>query len=269
MIKENTLENLRKWFTDYVRDFYTKDSLHDQNIALKEQHTHRVCEEIVHLGKSLMLDSYLLQMAQIAALFHDLGRFEQYARYKTFADQHSENHAELGLKVLNDFGLLKDFGEEDRKIVLDAVAFHNKAEIPQDTKGNSLLIAKMLRDADKLDIWKVVTDYYTREDRKQNKSIELDLPDNETVSEKIFQDALAGRIISSADVKTLNDFKFLQMGWVFDLNFKHSLIQVKQRNYIKFICDSISDEVKAKEVFAAIAEYLNKKLSQDSENLKN
>ena len=39
-------------------------------------------------------------VAEAIALFHDVGRFPQYARYKTFRDSISTNHAALGASVL-------------------------------------------------------------------------------------------------------------------------------------------------------------------------
>jgi len=36
----------RKWFSDYCRSFYSSDIEDQKNIALKEEHTSRVCENI-------------------------------------------------------------------------------------------------------------------------------------------------------------------------------------------------------------------------------
>lgn len=258
MIEKDTICELKEWFAEYVKEFYKNEPDFDRNILLKQEHTLRVCQEISDLGKSLELEPSLLALAEVAALFHDIGRFEQFSRYKTFADKNSENHAALGVKILLETQVLQNLHPEDREIILKAVSFHNRAEIPPEANGNCLLIAKMLRDADKLDIWNVVTDYYKQKQAGLliNSSLELDLPDNNEISDSVFNSVLSGKIIKSSEICTLNDFKLLQMGWVFDLNFPHSLRQVKQRNYLQAIRDAISNREKAIQAFHAIGSHL-------------
>ena len=64
---------------------------------LKEKHSLRVCNEILNIGKNHNLTDNNLRLAEAMALFHDIGRFEQYTRYQTFVDKKSENHG-----VMND-----------------------------------------------------------------------------------------------------------------------------------------------------------------------
>jgi putative nucleotidyltransferase with HDIG domain len=262
MIDEAMVKELKKWFKDYVQSFYGKDSSTDANVLLKEQHTYRVCYEITELAKNLSLSPELFLLAETAALFHDLGRFEQYEKYRTFFDKKSENHALLGIKIIERFGLLANFQPAHRQLLIDAISSHNLAEIPETYSGARLLLAQMLRDADKLDIWKVVTDYYSADDGFRNRTLELELPDEEEITPAILQDILAGRIIKNTSLKTLNDFKLLQMAWVFDLNFVHSFNQVIKGKYLDVIRDSVSDKEKSALAFARIQEFIEKKLAK-------
>jgi len=41
-----------------------------------------------------------LAFAEVIAWLHDIGRFEQFDRYRTFADAESENHAQIALRVI-------------------------------------------------------------------------------------------------------------------------------------------------------------------------
>ena len=91
MINQQTLLRLKNWFIEYVKTFKTGDFYYLQNISLKEEHTARVCLEIVDVGKSLDLNQSNLYLAEVMALFHDVGRFEQYAKYRTFFDLVSED----------------------------------------------------------------------------------------------------------------------------------------------------------------------------------
>ncbi|MBM9520737.1 hypothetical protein JWG39_13020 [Desulforhopalus vacuolatus] len=51
----------------------------------------------------------------------------------------------------------------------------------------------MLRDADNLDIWRVVTEYYQQKDQTTDTGLELGLPDTPVCSDAVVQDLLAGR----------------------------------------------------------------------------
>lgn len=257
MIRFEQLKNLTDWFSDYVRTFLRDDPLYDRNIILKEEHTYRVCREIRALGESIGLQENLLLLAEITALLHDIGRFEQYARYKTFVDKHSENHASLGLKVIDRLDLLNGFEQKSGSLVKTAIANHNLAAISPEVHDEALLLAKLIRDADKLDIWKVVTDYYRQGPENRNKAIELDLPDSPDISAKVFADLQAGNIINSSDLKCLNDFKILQLAWVYDLNFAHSKAEFLRRGYLKAIAGTITDSERADQAVSMIRSFLS------------
>ena len=93
----NTEDNIhcRLWFRDFVMSFYLDDDYVRTNITLKEEHTYRVCENVKTLGQALGLNDNDLRIGETAALFHDLGRFEQFRKYRSFDDRGSENHAAL------------------------------------------------------------------------------------------------------------------------------------------------------------------------------
>jgi putative nucleotidyltransferase with HDIG domain len=256
MVSQQFLENSKSWFGEYTQSFLINEREFDQNILLKQEHTYRVCKEMTELCRSIELADDLARAAEMSALFHDIGRFEQYKTYKTFVDKHSENHAELGLKIIDRLELLEDLSENSRRLIKMAIANHNRAAISNELTENELLLAKLLRDADKLDIWKVVTDYYKRSRFERNPAIELHLPDENKVSEKVFADLVAGRIINSADLKNLNDFKILQLAWVFDLNFDHSRKEFVARGFLKMIADTISDAEIREKVVGIIQTFL-------------
>jgi len=238
-ILDAPLSNLKSWFADYVRRFDSIDPDVQRNMDLKSGHTRRVCENILDIGKSQGLSPRDLHVAEAAALLHDIGRFEQYRRYRTFVDGKSENHAALGVKVIKENRLLKDFEPDAAGIILRAVACHNRLEVPVDGGPRFLLILRMLRDADKVDIWRVVTEYYRNSTDSRNQAVELDLPDTDDISDSIYEALMAGRSARMSDLRVLNDFKLLQIGWVFDLNFPRSFEMVREKGYLEAIRDAL------------------------------
>ncbi len=166
-IDSEKLTELKDWFTKYVHTFRCSDPDKQQNIDLKEGHTIRVCKEILTIGKQLGLNDDELRLAEIIALLHDVGRFEQYARYHTFTDGKSENHAELGVAIIKRSGMLNQFDGAVNNLIIRSIQYHNRASLPDHESEVCLLFSKLLRDADKLDIWK---DIHRLLSQKRNKT---------------------------------------------------------------------------------------------------
>lgn len=258
-IDKKILKNLKYWFSNYVQTFKHGDEVFQENIALKEKHTMRVCKEILHIGEQLGLNDDELRLSEVIALFHDIGRFEQYARYKTYADHESENHAELSVKILKENKVLNRFDKSIQTLILRTILYHNRFALPEGETNTCLFFSKLLRDADKLDIWRVVTDYYNQNNGKRNDIIELGLPDTAGFSDEVYQDMLNKRIVDVKYLKNLNDFKLLQMGWIFDINFVPTFQCIKTRHYLEMIFQVLPKSEKIEKIFGVAQAYLDKK----------
>lgn len=261
-IDEKDVQYLKDWFFHYVQTFKQGDKNFQENIILKENHTMQVCKEIVNIGKQIELNNDELRLAEIIALFHDIGRFEQYARYSTFVDSKLENHAELGVKKLKDNKVLVGLDESMQSLILRTISYHNRASLPEKETDTCLFYTKLLRDADKLDIWRVVTDYYNQKNGKQNVAIELNLPNTSGISEEVYQDLTNRKIVDIKHVKNLNDFKLLQMGWVFDINFDTTFHCIQSRHYIDMIGDVLPKSKDIQNIIGIIQLYLDKRVKK-------
>jgi len=264
MVTQENITWLKSWFAAYVKTFQSGNPDDQRNIDLKEEHTMRVCKEILDVGTSLDLDSQDLLVAEVIALFHDVGRFEQYARYGTFSDPESEDHALLGVKVLRKNDVLKTLDQETRDLILRTVSYHNRAKLPEEETERCLFFTKLLRDADKLDIWRVVTDYYRKMNSSRNGVIELGLPDSPEISQDVYMDMIAGRTVKTTSLKTLNDFKVLQMGWIYDVNFPRTFQLVGERGYLEKIRDVLPPTEQVSEIYSAARSYLKAHLVKNS-----
>jgi hypothetical protein len=188
-------------------------------------------------------------LAEIMGLFHDVGRFKQYAVYGTFKDVDSENHAMLGLRQMAAHKVLSGCTRDEKRWITKAIAFHNTMKIPEDQDERTLFFIRLLRDADKLDIWRVFIDYYKVRDKQVNAAVEIGLPDDPAFSPSVIAALKNGRFARIQDLKTFNDFKLLQISWVFDLNFIPSFRAVKERAYIEKIEATLPH---SKEITAAV-----------------
>lgn len=254
------LNYLKSWFADYVAGFYTDDPGDSYAIHLKEKHTERVCENIIMLGNALGLSDQEMIVSETMGLFHDIGRFKQYAVYGTFNDMVSENHAKLGLREMAKHNVLAVCTRDEKRWITKAIAYHNAASIPEDEDEKTLFYIRLLRDSDKLDIWKVVIDYYKKRDKEPNSLLEIGLPDDPTYSPQIVAAIRKGRIVLMQDLRTLNDFKLLQISWVFDLNFVPSFQAVKAREYIEQIESTLPHSKEITEAVSHAHDYVNRHL---------
>jgi len=252
---------LRSWFDSYCSAFLKrkKNSTFNQNIQLKIDHTYRTVKIITVVAKDLKFDSNDIIIAQIIALFHDLGRFFQFQKYNTFMDSKSENHALLSAKILRDHKILTNLSKIDQEIIFDAIEFHNAAYLPSDISGKSFLFAKLIRDADKIDIYKVVSDHYINPSDIYKNTIDLGLPKGE-ISDNVYQAIIENRVIKHSEIITISDFKILQMAWVFDLNFLHSFTIINEKKFIPKIFQTIPQSQKADKIFEKIQNYVQERI---------
>lgn len=258
MIDQETLVALKTWFADYVKTFQSEDPDQQQNIDMKEEHTWRVCIEIREIGKSMGLNREDLWLAEVIALLHDVGRFKQYARYGTFSDLKSEEHAALGIKVLRENSVLEAIDPSTSELILCAISYHSHVELPEIESDKCLFFAKLLRDADKLDIWRVITDYYRKKNGPHNKNLELGLPDTPEISDEVYRELMAGKTVKVNHLKTLNDFKLLQMGWIYDVNFPRTFQLIRERGYLEMISDVLPQSGRILKVYSIVQSYLEK-----------
>jgi len=253
------LVGLRVWFDTYISRFVSDDPIFQENIDLKLGHTLRVCEVILDIGRSLNLSREEICVAETCALLHDIGRFEQYRQYRTFSDYRSEDHAALGVKVIKANRILKGFEPAEAEIILMVIGYHNSAALPAGEDERCLFSLRLLRDADKIDIWRVVTDYYRNAGNNRNQTIELDLPDVDQISDPVYNALMKGELVQIADLKTLNDFKSLQIGWVYDINFPRTFQIIHEKRYLEKIREALPKKsVRAEEIYRKARAYLER-----------
>jgi len=242
-MQKKDLDYFRRWFFEYVNRFFSPDSFVQENIELKIKHTGKVCENILLLAKSEKISEKECMLAETIALFHDLGRFEQFVKYKTFRDSESENHAALGVKILKKEKVLSRLSEEEEKLILKAVEYHNLMEIPGNIEPSSKLhfFSRLIRDADKIDILRLASEEYAEEGKHLNPALELYLPDARGYSEPIVSEILNNRMAKIADMKNRNDVKLLRLSWIFDINFPETFSLLKNYGYLEAIMSSLHE----------------------------
>jgi hypothetical protein len=255
-MEQSDLVSFKRWFSDYCKSFYSSDIKDQKNIYLKEHHTYNVCKNIIEIAKELSLSNNQILLAETIALFHDIGRFPQYAKYKTFRDSISVNHGLLGSRILIEKNVLQNLSESEQEIIIQSVRFHNAYSPPKKEKKEIIFFVKLLRDADKLDIWRVFIEYYENTDENRSSAAGLGLPDTPEYSEDILPCLHKKKIVSFSKIKTLNDFKLLQLSWVYDLNFKPSFRLLIEKDYLNKIISTLPQTREIHDVASILKEFV-------------
>ncbi|WP_147821248.1 HD domain-containing protein [Salidesulfovibrio onnuriiensis] len=234
------LEAHKKQFLGFAESHYGESEKDDYNIRLKIEHTFRVLAIAESLCESAPLSQEQEQAALLAALYHDLGRFPQYRRFKTFNDRLSANHAVLGIKTLNKTQFIAGLAPDVRRMVYGAVRMHNMKGLPSSTPPSLKTVCNIVRDSDKLDIIPVMLAHLC--DENPNNVVVMDAEYHATnYTPAILEELRLGQVGDYRKLKWTNDFKLLVSSWVFDLNFPKSYSILDSKGYIGQIFNTLPD----------------------------
>lgn len=234
------LENAKKSFDKYVLNFDMNDPL----ISLKYSHTLRVCKESFNIAKSIELDPINTSLAVLIAMLHDIGRFKQAEIYHSFNDSKTIDHADLGVKVLFEDGLIREFISDSNydEIIKKAIKYHNKYEIGM-CNELELLHSKIIRDADKLDIIHNVVNIGSINFKS----------DESKISDGVIADFKNEKSINAKNKRTHNDALMTMLAFVFDLNFDYSYRKYEEQGYV----DKMYEMIENKKIFSDYVDYLD------------
>lgn len=207
-----------------------------ENIDLKREHSLRVLDEALGILDSLGVDEApepdLRRAVELAALYHDMGRFPQYVRWRTFNDRVSENHGRLSVRAIRKAGVLAGLPDRQRKVVLSAVVLHNRRFLPPSLPPDVDFAARVVRDADKLDIYPVML-AHLEPGGIDNPVVTLGLDtDPEACTPAILEQISRRELCNYDDMRFVGDFKLLVLSWIYDLNFAHSRAALVRRGHL-------------------------------------
>ena len=236
------MEKAKEEFIKYTGKF----NLQDENIDRKQQHSLRVMKISNQLAKELELNEEQIQLAELIGIFHDIGRFKQAEKYHTFSDKESGiNHAEYSIKVLYEDNLIEKFKVDSKynHIIKKAVLNHNKATIEDGLEDDELLFAKIIRDADKLDIITHVITEYDFESVFWYKEFNCD-----KINEELIKIMFENHTLDYAKIKNNADQILSFYDMIFDLNFKASLQELLSNNALDIFTNRIYEKFDSKKI---------------------
>lgn len=248
------------WFNNYCNSFTELTDKQQVNFDIKKEHSQRVANIALTISERLQWNEKEQKMAFLIGLLHDIGRFRQLAEFDTFSDDKSIDHAELAMEILKNVDLLDILKIENKELVFAAIANHNKFKIKEGLSDEELVFAKLIRDADKLDIYRVLTEYYSKRNGSANHTLTWELKKGTSVSPDVAKEVLAGKMVSKKNVLSEMDIKILQLSWVYDLNYRPAFEYLMKNRYLENIYNSLPKNDLVIEIYRKIKVFTENRL---------
>lgn len=223
------------WINDYVKKTIEEDDKNRYNYELKLEHTYRVRDNIVKLGRSISLDKNEMKICELIGLLHDIGRFKQYREFKTFSDSISGSHAIFSVQMIDDYKLLHGMKDTEKEIIIKSIEYHNYFLLPEKETDIVLKFSRLIRDADKLDAFYLETkeDEYRKYDLSE-------LSESREYSQEVIEDLINMRQVNFSNFKYKYDRRLGILGLIFNLYYRESFVIVQKNKYIERLIKPIS-----------------------------
>lgn len=274
-------KNVINAFAEYVRNYDPSD----EKIKLKIDHTYRVAGMCQRIAESLGLSEPDVDIAWLLGMLHDIGRFEQIRRFGTFNDVQSVDHAEFGADLLFKEGLIRKFAEgyyeecelarsgneeaeqiiknnehhnKDTGLLEMAIRQHNKYRVKEDLTERQRMFCDILRDADKVDIFKVNADIpmeiiydVTTEELK-----------NGIITKEVLESFYKKETVLKSVRRSAVDHIVGHISLLFELVYKESYRQAKEQGYVYKLLDFKSDVPEVNAEFDNMRKYVDEFLME-------
>ena len=239
----------------------------DDKIHLKIVHTYCVVDAAEEIATRMHLREEDVQLAKIIGLLHDIGRFEQIKRLHSF-EPGTMDHAMYGADLL--FGpeqMIRRFVKDPSfdQLICVAIAKHSDFKLEGIEDERTLLHARLIRDADKLDNCRV----------KLEASIEAMLGVSEEVagegliSPAVWESCLRRESVLSADRHVPVDYWVSYLAQYYDINFPETCEIIEEEDYITKIAGRLTyQEQDTRTKLHILTEDLNRYLEMPAVSVK-
>ena len=228
----------REYVTKQFQKYTSKYNIASSEIQLKIEHTYRVANLCDSIAKSVdELSKREENLCWLIGLLHDIGRFEQMKRYRTFLDANSVDHAELGADLLFKENLLDLFWSKpithmsetkELEIIESAIRQHNKLRISDNIGKDKIVYCSIIRDADKIDIFRISQEI-PYEVRMTKKASDNNMPARREVMDCVRAHKCVPRMKDGTEFESL----IAGCAMAFELEFSRSIELVREQGYLR------------------------------------
>lgn len=222
-------------FNEYVTTFRDSEGQLSPMLQLKLTHTMHVIKD----AKTIMRDEGWSKeqrlSGEVCALLHDIGRFSQFKEFATFRDSESVDHAQRGVEIIQGLNLLEGVNPETAQTVIHVIQWHNKKALPKDMDAATAALGHLVRDADKLDIFRVMETAIEDGSITNNPEITWGLDIRGRPNPELVRSILQGEPVDYSHIHSLSDFILIQVGWVISGFHNTSALKIaRARNVVEY-----------------------------------
>ena len=249
-------------FRNYVSTYNQEDIMIKQKIA----HSYRVAEFSRLIAESVNLSEHDINTAWLIGILHDIGRFEQARRFGTFRDLISIDHAELGADILFKDGIIRNFydginGTDEEKYDVAgkielAIRVHNKLRIPDNLQDKEMTFCKIIRDADKTDIFRILAE-------RAEFGFKADIK-GQWASENVMRCVYEHCCVPREYPLSMFDVHMSHCCMAFELNYNKTVELVRSQGYLDRLLNVADDNTKAGEQLMILRNELRKAWERQS-----
>lgn len=230
------LNQLTQRFREFTDGYRVNGTLHPLH-QLKLEHTIRVSADARIIASESGWPEEEICLAEAVGLFHDIARFPQFTLYHTFSDHDSVDHGDLGAETLTKEGLLDGVPAEHRQLILHSVKYHNKKDLPRILTAHEEKHLRLVRDADRVDIFFVCWDSIRTGQVFNHPEIIMGIDFNGPPTDEVLAQFERGEAIDYRIVKSMADRFVLQLSWMHDLTYNASKRLVRNRRIVENFID--------------------------------
>lgn len=229
------LKRLTRLYDAYVDAYRGVDGELPSMMKLKRVHTTFVVENAECIADGEGFSPLKREVALAAALLHDTGRYEQLKRYNTFQDSKSVDHAVFSHDLVKSLGWIDAVADAEKEAIFKAVLYHNRRELPDCLDELTETASHTVRDADKLDIFRVLEDQVAHTDWKRDSRAFWDLPISAPPNPVVVDCIANARPVDYQHIQSLSDFVLIQVGWMISgLHFATSRRLCREREHLAY-----------------------------------
>jgi putative nucleotidyltransferase with HDIG domain len=233
---------------NHFADSFLNGGEDDELIILKREHSLRVLENATAIVENEPLDRDTARLCLLSALYHDIGRFQQFATYHTFNDRESVNHGRMGVLELRKFDLPGNLTEREQRIIRFAVGQHNLKTVRPSLPSHLEHPLHVVRDADKLDIFNVMMDYFHSDSPNPLITFGMGNGLDGNYTDAVYQAVMLDQDGDYALLRHASDFLLLLLGWLPTLHYGTTLALIRQRGYLDGIFSLLPKDKKMQEL---------------------
>ena len=249
--------DIKKAEENFIKFTKTYD-LEEKNIKRKQAHSIRVMNIMKKLAEELELESEDIELAKLIGLLHDVGRFDQYEKYKTFKDYISIDHAVLGAEILFNQNQIKEYTNDEKnyEIIKKAIENHNKYKLnPNELTEREELFCKLIKDADKIDIMYEGMEFFWKGEESEVEKQEM--------SDEVYESFIKEELVRNQTKKNEVDRIVGRISFIYDFNFEQSYKYIKENKFIENTLNRFNfKNEETKRRFEKIKELANKYIEQ-------